>query len=83
MVTDASPQITEAGILLEQGGYRMLLSASSDDPAVTPEYKIWTAAGSEEWDVPNPGKSIVGYSVRIPSGQACTISVYLNKYVLK
>ena len=83
MVTDASPRITEEGILLEQGGYRMLLSASSDDPAVTPEYKIWPAAGSEEWDVPNPGKSIVGYSVRIPSGQACTISVYLNKYVLK
>lgn len=79
MVTDASPQITEEGILLEQGGYRMLLSASSDDSSLTPEYKIWPAAGTEEWDVPNPGKSIVGYSIRIPAGRECTISLSLRE----
>ena len=78
MVTDASPQITEKGILLEQGGYRMLLSAASDDSSVKPEYKIWPAAGTEEWDVPNPGKSIVGYFVSIPAGRECTISVSLR-----
>ncbi len=78
MVTDASPRITDEGILLEQGGYRMLLSAASDDPSVAVEYRIWPAAGTEEWDVPNPGKSIVGYSVRIPAGQSCTVSVSLS-----
>ena len=79
MVTDASPRITDEGILLEQGGYRMLLYAASDDPSVTVEYRIWPAAGTEEWDVPNPGKSIVGYSVRIPAGQSCTVSVSLSR----
>ena len=79
MVTDASPCITDEGILLEQGGYRMLLYAASDDPSVTVEYRIWPAAGTEEWDVPNPGKSIVGYSVRTPAGQSCTVSVSFSR----
>ena len=56
----------------------MLLSAASDDSSLTPEYKIWPAAGTEEWDVPNPGKSIVGYFVSIPAGRECTISVSLR-----
>ena len=75
MVTDAAATITPEGILLEQGGHSMLLSAASDDPSIGVEYKIWPAAGTEEWDLPNPGKCIVGYSTAIPAGKTCTISV--------
>lgn len=78
MVTDASPAITDSGIILEQGGYRMLLSAASDDPSIRPAYRIWPAAGPGEWDDPNPGKSIVGYSASLPEGGACTIRVTLK-----
>ena len=78
MVTDATPTVTPNGILLEQGGCRMLLSAASDDSSIDVEYRIWPAAGTEEWDIPNPGKSIVGYSTAIPAGKSCTISVSLK-----
>ena len=79
MVTDASATVTPKGILLEQGGCRMLLSAASDDPSVHAEYRIWPAAGTEEWDAPNPGKCIVGYSTAIPAGKSCTIRVSLRQ----
>lgn len=79
MVTDASATVTPNGILLEQGGYRMLLSATSNDPSICVEYKIWPAAGTEEWDIPNPGKCIVGYSTTIPAGKSCTINVSLQQ----
>lgn len=79
MVTDASATVTPKGILLEQGGYRMLLSATTDDPSISAEYKIWPAAGTEEWDIPNPGKCIVGYSTALPAGQTCTIRVLLKQ----
>lgn len=78
MVTDASATITSKGILLEQGGRSMLLSAASDHPSIGLEYKIWPAAGTEEWDIPNPGKCIVGYSASIPAGESGTIRVSLK-----
>ena len=78
MVTDAAATITDKGILLEQGGYRMLLTAESDDPTLRPEYKIWPAVGPEPWDAPNPGKCIVGYSVTLAAGSSCTIKVTLK-----
>lgn len=78
MVTPAAATITPKGILLEQGGRSMLLSAMSDDQSVGIEYKIWPAAGTEEWDIPNPGKCIVGYSSSIPAGKSCTIHVSLH-----
>ena len=78
MVTDATATVTENGILLEQGGYSMLLSAASNDPAIRPAYRIWPAVGPGEWDDPNPGKSIVGYSLPLPAGAACTVSVSLR-----
>lgn len=79
MVTDASATVTEGGILLEQGGYRMLLAAACEDGSVRPEYKIWPASGTEEWDLPSPGKCIVGYSAVLPAGQSCTINVTMRK----
>lgn len=78
MVTDAAATVTPKGILLEQGGRSMLLCAAPDDPSIGVEYKIWPAEGTEEWDVPNPGKCIVGYSVSLPEGQSCTINVSLR-----
>lgn len=78
MVTDASATVTPKGILLEQGGYKMLLSAATDHPSIGVEYKIWPADGTEEWDIPNPGKCIVGYSTAIPAGKSCTIRVSLK-----
>lgn len=78
MVTDATPTVTDEGILLEQGGYKMLLSAAADDSSVHPSYKIWPAVGKKPWDVPNPGKSIVGYSLTLPAGASCTVSVSLR-----
>ena len=78
MVTDATATVTPEGILLEQGGRSMLLSATSDDSSIGVEYKIWPADGTEEWDVPNPGKCIVGYSAAIPAGQSCTLHVSLQ-----
>lgn len=78
MVTDASAKVTDKGILLSQGGYQMLLSAASDNPSVKPEYKIWPAVGPEPWDVPNPGKIIVGYSVAVPAGKSCSVTVTLK-----
>ena len=78
MVTDASATVTDSGILLEQGGRRMLLSAGADDPAIRVEYKIWPAIGSEPWDVPNPGKCIVGYSATLPAGSSCRVKVILR-----
>lgn len=78
MVTDATACVTEKGILLEQGGYRMLLSAESDDSSISPAYKIWPAVGPGEWDDPNPGKCIVGYSLALPAGAACTVTVTLR-----
>ena len=55
-----------------------LLSASSDDPSIWPTYKIWPAVGPGEWDAPNPGKCIVGYSLRLPVGASCTVTVSLR-----
>ncbi|MBR6053880.1 MAG: heparinase II/III family protein [Bacteroidales bacterium] len=78
MVTDATATVTENGILLEQGGYSMLLSAASNDPAIRPAYRIWPAVGPGEWDDPNPGKSIVGYSLTLPAGASCTVTVSLR-----
>ena len=78
MVTDAAATITPKGILLEQGGRSLLLSAATDDSSVGVEYHIWPASGVEEWDIPSPGKSIVGYSTSIPAGQSCTIRVSLQ-----
>ena len=78
MVTDAAATVTPKGILLEQGGRSMLLCAAPDDPSIGVEYRIWPAEGTEEWDVPNPGKCIVGYSVSLPEGQSCTINVSLR-----
>lgn len=78
MVTDAAATVMPKGILLEQGGHSMLLSAASDDPSIGIEYKIWPAAGTEEWDLPNPGKCIVGYSATIPASQSCTIRVIVS-----
>lgn len=78
MVTDASATITDKGILLEQGGYRMLLSAMCGDHTVRPAYKIWPAVGPEPWDEPNPGKSIVGYSIVVPAGKSCRVTVTLK-----
>jgi len=78
MVTDAAATITPNGILLEQGGRSLLLSAATDDSSVGVEYHIWPASGEEEWDIPSPGKSIVGYSTSIPAGQSCTIRVSLQ-----
>ncbi|MBR6002446.1 MAG: heparinase II/III family protein [Bacteroidales bacterium] len=78
MVTDAAAAVTPKGILLEQGGHRMLLTATPDDPSIGVEYKTWPAFGTEEWDVPSPGKCIVGYSVAIPAGKSCTIDVSLR-----
>ena len=78
MVTDAAASVTEKGIVLEQGGYKMLLSASADDPSIRPAYKIWPAVGPGEWDDPNPGKCIVGYSLPLPAGASCTVSVSLR-----
>ena len=78
MVTDATACVTEKGILLEQGGYRMLLSAEPDDSSISPAYKIWPAVGPGEWDDPNPGKCIVGYSLALPAGAACTVTVTLR-----
>ena len=78
MVTDASASVTGDGILLKQGDRSMLLCASSDTPSITPEYKIWPAAGMEEWDVPNPGKCIVGYSLTLPAEASCTVTVTLK-----
>jgi hypothetical protein len=78
MVTDATATVTPEGILLEQGGRSMLLSATSDNSSIGVEYKIWPADGTEEWDVPNPGKCIVGYSAAIPAGQSCTLHVFLQ-----
>lgn len=77
MVTPAAATVTPNGILLEQGGRSLLLSAASDDPSIGLEYRIWPAAGTEEWDIPNPGKCIVGYSAAIPAGKSCTIRVSL------
>ena len=79
MVTDAAATVTPKGILLEQGGRRMLLSTTSQDPSIGVEYKIWPAAGTEEWDIPNPGKCIVGYSTAIPAGKTCTFRVSLKQ----
>ena len=78
MVTDAAATVTPKGILLEQGGRSMLLAAESDNPSIGVEYRIWPAAGTEEWDLPNPGKCIVGYSTTIPAGKSCTIRVTLQ-----
>jgi len=78
MVTDAAATVTPNGIALEQGGRSMLLSAASEDPSIGVEYKIWPADGTEEWDIPNPGKCIVGYSAVIPAGKTCTIHVSLQ-----
>ena len=78
MVTDATASVTDDGILLEQGGYSMLLSAASDNPAIYPAYKIWPAVGPGEWDDPNPGKCIVGYSLTLPADAACTVTVSLR-----
>ena len=78
MVTDATASVTDNGILLEQGGYSMLLSAASDNPDIRPAYTIWPAVGPGEWDDPNPGKCIVGYSLTIPAGAYCTITVSLR-----
>ena len=78
MVTDAAATVTPNGIALEQGGRSMLLSASSDDSSIGVQYRIWPAAGEEEWDIPNPGKCIVGYSAAIPAGETCTIHVSLQ-----
>ena len=78
MVTDAAATITPMGILLEQGGRQMLLSAASEDSSLDVEYRIWPAVGEEEWDVPNPGKTIVGYSAAIPAGKSCTVNVSLK-----
>lgn len=79
MATDAAATITPKGILLEQGGYRMLLSATSDDPSIQTEYRIWPAAGVEKWDIPSPGKCIVGYAAALPAGMSCTIDVTLRQ----
>ena len=62
----------------QQGGDRLLLCAESGDPAIRPEYRVWPAAGAEPWDIPNPGKRIVGYSVKLPAGNTCTIRVTLK-----
>lgn len=78
MVTDARAYLTDKGILLEQAGYRMLLSAESENSSVCPAYKIWPAVGPGEWDDPNPGKCIVGYSLTLPAGTACTVKVTLR-----
>ena len=78
MATDAAAAVTPKGILLEQGGHRMLLTATPDDPSIAVEYKTWPASGAEEWDVASPGKCIVGYSVAIPAGKSCTIDVSLR-----
>ena len=78
MVTDASAAVTDKGIELNQEGRRMLLSAVCDNPAVHLSYMTWPAEGGREWDLPNPGKTIVGYSADIPEGATCTISVTLR-----
>ena len=79
MVTPAAATVTPEGILLEQGGYSLLLSATSGDPSIGIAYRIWPASGTEEWDIPNPGKCIVGYSAAIPAGKSCTIRVSLKQ----
>ena len=79
MVTPAAATVTPEGILLEQEGRSMLLSAQTGDPSIGIEYKIWPAAGTEEWDIPNPGKCIVSYLTTIPPGKTCTISVSLKE----
>ena len=79
MVTDAAATVTPEGIVLEQGGCRMLLSATSGDPSILIDYNIWPASGTEEWDIPSPGKCIVGYSAAIPAGKSCTIDILLRK----
>ena len=81
MVSEAKPEITADGIVLNRNGISMLLKAEGAD--VT--YRIWSSDPQDydspikHLDKPNPGTYICGYEIDIPSGEKYTIVVTLKR----
>ena len=85
MCTEATPKLTDEGdIVLESGTHSRTLSISSL-PGYGPQEELHAepfaqnAESGTDYDAPNPGKSIVGFTFSLPPGGRINILVSLKK----
>ncbi len=80
-VTEAVPQVTPDGIILEQKGIRMLLRTEGGKV----NYRTWSADPKDydnpvkEFDEAVPGVSICGFEVEVPAASELTLTTTLKK----
>ena len=85
MCTSAKPTVLEDGsILLESGSHSRVLSISTlpgygKQETLRAEPYAEDARSGNDYDAPNPGKSMVGFSFRLPPGGRINVLVSLKK----
>lgn len=79
MLTQTEVAQEENSIRLNKNGYTMHLVTASDNSSISPAYFITAAEGEKSWDQPNPGFSIVGFTVNVPQGETVTLTTKLSK----
>ena len=81
LVTEAVPEITSDGIVLEQKGMKMLLKTEGGKVS----YRIWSSDPKDydnpvkEFDEAVPGVHICGYEVEVPASAEMSLVTTLKK----
>lgn len=74
MLTQASPEFVEKGIILSKDGKKLVLKVNT--PAEV-TMKQWSTAPTTNYDAANPGTTLVGFELRLEPRQDLAIQVLL------
>ena len=74
MMTSATPVLGKNSITLNKEGHTLVLQVNTPANVIT---KTWSTEPTTSYDAPNPGKTLIGFEMKLKPNQKQTIQVFL------
>jgi len=74
MMTSATPVLGKNSITLNKEGHTLVLQVNTPANVIT---KTWSTEPTTSYDAPNPGKTLIGFEMKLKPNQKQTIQVLL------